>query len=56
MCYGPELISKALRQWVAKTGPQIQYIAPGSPWENVYCESFNGSCATSAYAKRSSAR
>jgi putative transposase len=39
---GPELISKALRQWVARTGPQIRYIAPGSPWENVYCESFNG--------------
>ena len=31
---GPEMISKALRKWVAKTGPQIQYIAPGSPWEN----------------------
>lgn len=39
---GPEMISKALRKWVAKTGPQIQYIAPGSPWENGYCESFNG--------------
>ena len=38
----PEMISKALRKWVAKTGPQIQYIAPGSPWENGYCESFNG--------------
>ncbi|WP_279596419.1 phage tail tip lysozyme [Methylobacterium sp. J-001] len=39
---GPEMIAKALRKWVAKTGPQIQYIAPGSPWENGYCESFNG--------------
>lgn len=38
---GPEMISKALRKWVAKTGPQIQSIAPGSPWENGYCESFN---------------
>lgn len=34
MCYGPEMISKALRKWVAKVGSQIQYIAPGSPWEN----------------------
>ena len=42
MCYGPEMISKALRKWVAKAGAQIQYIAPGSPWENGYCESFNG--------------
>ena len=39
---GPEMISKALRKWVAKSGPQIQYIAPGSPWENGSCESFNG--------------
>lgn len=39
---GPEMISKALRKWVAKAGSQIQYIAPGSPWENGYCESFNG--------------
>ncbi|WFS09121.1 hypothetical protein [Methylobacterium sp. 391_Methyba4] len=28
MCYGPEMISKALRKWVAKAGAQIQY-APG---------------------------
>ncbi len=39
---GPEMISMALRKWVAKTGSQIQDIAPGSPWENGYCESFNG--------------
>ena len=36
------MISKALRKWVAKAGSQIQYIASGSPWENRYCESFNG--------------
>lgn len=39
---GPEMVSKALRRWVANIGSQIQYIAPGSPWENGYCESFNG--------------
>jgi len=39
---GPEMISKALRKWATKAGSQIQYIAPGSPWENGYCESFNG--------------
>ncbi|WCS27880.1 IS3 family transposase [Methylobacterium sp. NMS14P] len=39
---GPEMISKALRKWVAKAGSQIQYIAPGSPWENGYCEIFDG--------------
>lgn len=36
------MISKALRKWVAKGGSQIQYIAPGSPGENGYYESFNG--------------
>ena len=39
---GPEMIAKALRKWVAETGPQIQYIAPVSPWENGSCESLNG--------------
>lgn len=39
---GPEMISKALRKWVARAGSQIQYIAPRSPWENGYCESSNG--------------
>ncbi|CAO4184937.1 hypothetical protein AFFFEF_04514 [Methylorubrum extorquens] len=39
---GPEMISKAPPKWVAKAGSQIQYIAPGSPSENGYCESFNG--------------
>ena len=38
----PEMIAKALRKWVAKTGPKIETIAPGSPWENGTCESFNG--------------
>lgn len=39
---GSKMISKALRKWVAKTGPQIQYIAPGSPLEKGYRESVNG--------------
>ncbi|GJD51742.1 IS3 family transposase ISMdi3 [Methylobacterium crusticola] len=39
---GPGMIAKALHRWVAKTGSQIQYIAPGSPRENGHCESFNG--------------
>ena len=39
---GPEMIAQALRQWLAKLGTKTLYIAPGSPWENGYCESFNG--------------
>ena len=36
------MIAKALRAWVAETGPQSQSIAPGSPWENGCCASVNG--------------
>lgn len=38
---GPEFIARAVRRWLAtrKVGPL--YIAPGSPWENGYSESFN---------------
>jgi putative transposase len=38
---GPEFISRAVQRWLAarKVGPL--YIAPGSPWENAYSESFN---------------
>jgi putative transposase len=39
---GPEMTAKILRQWLASVGAQTLYIAPGSPWENGYCESFNG--------------
>jgi len=39
---GPEFIATELRKWLATLGAQTLYIAPGSPWENGYCESFNG--------------
>jgi putative transposase len=39
---GPEMVAKKLQQWLARVGAQTIYIAPGSPWENGYCESFNG--------------
>ena len=38
---GPEFIAKAVQGWIAAVGAQTAYIAPGSPWENGYCESFN---------------
>ena len=31
-----------MRGWFAKLGAKTLYIEPGSPWENGYCESFNG--------------
>ena len=39
---GPEMIAKNLRRWLARLGTKTIYITPGSPWENGYCESFNG--------------
>ena len=39
---GPEFVAKELRHWRAKVGTGTLYIEPGSPWENGYCESFNG--------------
>ena len=38
----PEFVGQELRQWLAKVGTGTLYIEPGSPWENGYCESFNG--------------
>jgi transposase InsO family protein len=39
---GPEMIAKNLRRWLIRVGAKSVYITPGSPWENGYCESFNG--------------
>jgi transposase InsO family protein len=39
---GPEMTSKLIRAWLPKVGANTLYIEPGSPWENGYCESFNG--------------
>jgi len=39
---GPEMVAKTLRSWLARLGTKTLYITPGSPWENGYCESFNG--------------
>ncbi|MCO6389408.1 IS3 family transposase [Aliihoeflea sp. 40Bstr573] len=38
---GPEFIAKAVQDWIAAVGAKTAYIAPGSPWENGYIESFN---------------
>ena len=39
---GPEMVAKVLRNWLSRVGTKTAYIMPGSPWENGYCESFNG--------------
>jgi transposase InsO family protein len=38
---GPEFIAKAVQEWIAAVGARTAYIAPGSPWENGFIESFN---------------
>jgi transposase InsO family protein len=38
---GPEFIAKAVQDWITAVGVKTAYIAPGSPWENGYVESFN---------------
>lgn len=38
---GAEFTAEKLRAWIAAVGAKTGFIAPGSPWENGYCESFN---------------
>ncbi len=38
---GPEFIAQAVQDWIRAVGSKTAYIAPGSPWENGYVESFN---------------
>jgi len=39
---GSEFTAKAVRQWLGRVGVKTLFITPGSPWENGYNESFNG--------------
>jgi putative transposase len=39
---GPEFIAKAVRGWLVGRAVEVLYIAPASPWENGYAESFHG--------------
>jgi putative transposase len=38
---GAEFTAKAVQEWIAAVGAKTAYIAPGSPWENGFIESFN---------------
>ena len=39
---GPEFTAKMVRRWLGRLGVTTLFIEPGSPWENGYVESFNG--------------
>ncbi len=38
---GPEFASNAVKKWLKASGVKTLFVAPGSPWENGYVESFN---------------
>ncbi len=38
---GPEFIAKTVREWLERVDVKTLYVAPGSPWENGYAESFH---------------
>lgn len=38
---GPEFVAQAIQRWLGQVDVQALYIAPGSPWENGFAESFH---------------
>lgn len=38
---GPEFVSQAIRAWLGRLQIETLYVAPGSPWENGFAESFH---------------
>ena len=38
---GPEFAAEVVRPWLEETGSGALYVAPGSPWQNGYAESFH---------------
>jgi len=38
---GPEFVAAAVQQWASREGIALNYIEPGSPWENGHVESFH---------------
>ncbi len=37
---GAEFIARSVQAWITGVGAKMAYIAPGSPWENGYVESW----------------
>jgi putative transposase len=38
---GPEFAAEVIRSWLGERGSGTLYVAPGSPWQNGYAESFH---------------
>lgn len=43
---GPEFVAEAVQRWLAERGTKTHYIAPASPWQNAFGESFNDKLRT----------
>lgn len=39
---GPEFVAQTVREWAGRRSIAVNYITPGSPWENGHVESFHG--------------
>ena len=37
---GPEFVAQVVRSWLEDSGSGTLHVAPGSPWQNGYAESF----------------
>ena len=46
---GSEFTANRVRYWLTRVEVQTLFIAPGSPWENGYIESFNGNSVASCW-------
>lgn len=53
---GGEFTATAVREWLDRLGVKTLFIAPGSPWENGYVESFNGKLRDELLDRESSIR
>jgi putative transposase len=38
---GPEFVAEVIRSWLGESGSGTLYVAPASPWQNGYAESFH---------------
>ena len=45
---GPDFTARVVRGWLKQIGVKTLSIEPGSPWENDYNESFNGTLGEEA--------
>lgn len=49
---GSEFIATATAGWLEANGIEAMFIAPGKPWQNGKCESFNGKLRDELLSRR----